>query len=525
MTYRIVQPQKNGKYYLYEARSVWNPEKKRSEQKRKYIGVCDEDGNLITATTKNRTIECSPVYGPYYLMVELMKQTGLDKELIKVYGEDDGKRLMALSIIGIISPCSTNQIRSEMEDTYLRELLGVDWSFEESEVCRFLQRIGKDTGRKERVFGDLAPKDGCVLFDIVCLSTDSERMDYSEIGRKTHLTKAKQINLGMIHSMKDGLPFCYRTYPGSVADVTTLNNIVSDLKELGCDDVELEMDRGFFSMRNVQMMIDNGMKYTVPIPSSNILKLLISESVSEITSPLTTESLCDSVVRGFESGVEIVDNKFERSASQNRIRAVVFQDDDRRTKEISTLYRRLNELERSLISMRYDRFIAKRLSVRELEMLNMLELSEAADGMFSVERKRNAISAKENACGRFAVLTTSDKNWKDLLIQYRMRNDIEYDFSQIQSDLFIGSKGKSTQESAEGGLFVNFLSLRLRLTLLERMRASGLLDTMWIPDLLRVLKKLKISHIGDKWRLNEVTKAQRDIFEGLKIDPPHNEQT
>lgn len=523
MSYPIVQRQKNGKYYLYEANSVWNPEKKRSEQKRKYIGVCDEKGNLITRTTKNRTIECSPVYGPYYLMNELLKESGLDKELIDVYGEETGKRLAALSVIGIISPCSTNQLESEVEDTYLRELLDLDWSFEESEVCRFLQTIGKDTGRKERVFSDLAPKDGCVLFDIVCLQTDSERMEFSEAGRKAHLTGSKQINLGMIHSMKDGLPFCYRTYPGSVADVKTLKNIVSDLREIGCKDVELEMDRGFFSMKNVQMMIEDGMRYTVPIPSSNILKLLISESVSDITSPLTTDSLGDSVVRGFESGVEITDDKFIKSASEDKIRAVVFQDDTRRNKEIGTLYRRLNELEKELSSMKYDPFIGKKLSVRELEILNMLELSESKEGKFSVARKRNAISAKENACGRFAVLTTSDKGWKDLLIQYRKRNDIEYDFSQIQSDLFIGSKGKSTQESAEGGLFVNFLSLRLRLMLLERMRSAGLLETMWVPELFRTLKKLKISHIGDSWRLNEITKTQRDIFEKLNVKIPNNE--
>ena len=523
MTYRVVQRQKNGKFYLYEADSVWNSEKKRSEQKRKYIGVCDENGNLITKTTKNRTITCSPVYGPYYLMNELLKGSGLDKELIKIYGECAGKRIAALSVLGVVSPCSTKQLESEVEDTYLRELMDLDWSFEESEVCRFLQFIGKDTGRRERVFSDLAPKDGCVLFDIVCLQTDSEHMDYSEAGRKAHLTNSKQINLGMIHSMKDGLPFCYRTYPGSVADVKTLNNIVSDLKGIGCKDVELEMDRGFFSLKNVQMMTDNGMRYTVPIPSSNILKLLISESVPDITSPLMTESLGDSVVRGFESGVEIIDNKFVKSTSQDKIRAVVFQDDTRRNKEIGTLYRRINELETELSSSDYDPYISKKLSVRELEILNMLELSKSDDGRFFIERKRNAISAKENACGRFAVLTTSDKEWRDLLIQYRKRNDIEYDFSQIQSDLFIGSKGKSTQESAEGGLFVNFISLRLRLLLLERMRSAGLLDSMWIPDLLRILKKLKISHIGDNWRLNEVTKSQKEIFEKLGVKVPCND--
>jgi len=137
-----------------------------------------------------------------------------------------------------------------------------------------------------------------------------------------------------------------------------------------------------------------------------------------------------------------------------------------------------------------------------------------------VKRKRNAISAKENACGRFAILTTSKLKWKDLLIEYRKRNDVEYVFSQMQSDLFDSVTGKSGQDSAEGGLLVNFISLRLRSMLIDRMKEAKLTDTMWAPDVISTLKKLKISRIGGKWRLNEVTKAQRMMFEKLKVRMP-----
>ena len=61
--------------------------------------------------------------------------------------------------------------------------------------------------------------------------------------------------------------------------------------------------------------------------------------------------------------------------------------------------------------------------------------------------------------------------WWELLIQYRMRNGVEYDFSQHQSVL-VGLIGKSDQDSAEGGLLVNFLSLRLHITPIERVKKS-----------------------------------------------------
>jgi hypothetical protein len=94
---------------------------------------------------------------------------------------------------------------------------------------------------------------------------------------------------------------------------------------------------------------------------------------------------------------------------------------------------------------------------------------------------------------------------------------VEYDFSQLQSDLYVGITGKSDQNSAEGGLLVNFLSLRLRLTLINLLKEKGMAGNYWVPDVINTLKKLKISCIGGKWRLNEVTKAQRELFEALGV--------
>ncbi|MBR1452270.1 MAG: hypothetical protein IJ592_02080 [Candidatus Methanomethylophilaceae archaeon] len=520
MSYKVVQKQKNGRYYLYEVTGVWDPVKKNSRQTRKYLGVCDEQGNLLKEPTRNRTISCSPVYGPYQLFVQLAEKSGLMSALDNVYGKRDGRRLLAMAILGVVDPVTVNQMESVMEDTYLRELLDVEWEFEQSSVCRFLQTVGHGSEQRELLFRELAPKSGCVIFDIVCLGTDSEDLEYSEIGRKTHLTGSRQFNLGMVHSMEDHLPFCYRTYPGSVADVSTLDNIVSDLKTMDCSPIELEMDRGFFSIGNVQMMLERNMGFTVPVPARvNISKLLLSESVRDIDSPLNTDYLARSVVRGYETFVRLEDDDLVKASKDDEgaIRALVFQDDSRRTKEIATLYSRIGELENRLSGKKYDRFARKKLTHKEQQIADLLEFSEDGDGKTVVTRKRNAISAKENACGRFAVVTTSKKHWLDLLVQYRLRNGVEYDFSQLQSDLYVGITGKSDQNSAEGGLLVNFLSLRLRLTLINLLKEKGLAGNYWVPDVINTLKKLKISCIGGKWRLNEVTKAQRELFEALEV--------
>ena len=68
----------------------------------------------------------------------------------------------------------------------------------------------------------------------------------------------------------------------------------------------------------------------------------------------------------------------------------------------------------------------------------------------------------------------------------------------MQSDLFVGIKGKYVQKSAEGGLLVNFLLLRLRLILLGKMTGPRLTDEMWIPRLMKIMRKLRITKVGDE---------------------------
>ena len=53
MTYNVVQRIGNN-YYLYSVEGKWDPEKKNSKQKRRYIGPCDKDGNPIPSKRAKR---------------------------------------------------------------------------------------------------------------------------------------------------------------------------------------------------------------------------------------------------------------------------------------------------------------------------------------------------------------------------------------------------------------------------------------------------------------------------------------
>ena len=49
------------------------------------------------------------------------------------------------------------------------------------------------------------------------------------------------------------------------------------------------------------------------------------------------------------------------------------------------------------------------------------------------------------------------------------------------------------------------------------MRSAGVTDEMWIPKFMKIMRKLRITLVGDEWSLNEVTKKQRELIGKLGL--------
>jgi transposase len=75
-------------------------------------------------------------------------------------------------------------------------------------------------------------------------------------------------------------------------------------------------------------------------------------------------------------------------------------------------------------------------------------------------------------------------------------------------------------ETLQGLLFIFFISLILRAILLQKSRDAKLLDKSSIEEFLMELAKLRAVKVGGKWRLTDITKKQRTIFEKMEINIP-----
>lgn len=172
------------------------------------------------------------------------------------------------------------------EDFYLAEQSSLK---SPSSVSKFISSLGEYTKSREDFFYEwsklLNSKSG-VLFDLTSISTHCEANEYCEKGYNKDRDQTGQVNLGMIYSKSKQLPIAYRTYPGSLKDVTTIQNLMELFKSLGLKIWCLVLDRGFYSIQNLKHLDAKSTDFIVSIPQNRkIVSSLILSTTEDITSP------------------------------------------------------------------------------------------------------------------------------------------------------------------------------------------------------------------------------------------------
>ena len=114
-----------------------------------------------------------------------------------------------------------------------------------------------------------------------------------------------------------------------------------------------------------------------------------------------------------------------------------------------------------------------------------------------------------------------NRNWKEYNDKLVQRGEFYLDLECVknwQRELKQMNRKKSGAPYRYPNSFILFASVIA--LLLRRARDAELLDKNSIDDTLMELAKLRAVKVGGKWKLTEVSKKQRTIFEKLKIAIP-----
>lgn len=456
-------------------------------------------------------------------LLHLAETAGLVGSLVATFGADDTRRLLCASIHQVC----------EGEPLYLME----DWLEDVSgDSCDGVSPsaigvLAREVGSKQTValrrkfFVEWIKACGMprvLIHDTTSISTYSHRLEDAEWGYNRDGESLPQMNLALVVAKGNRVPIWYRTLPGSIPDVASLQGTSAQLADLGLAKCSFTLDRGYFSNSNVTAMLSAKIKFTIGVP----LHLKQAAELLEKHRQSLTEFKRTFLANGaLVSHVPCAFSVGRKGGERRKIPAHLYFCQERRAQMSERLGKTVLEIAGKAAGALFE-------NIAEAK-----EWIEENAGGFSkylrigVKRGKPVIRAKPSqmavAAGKFGMtlIATSagksaPKDREEVLADYRSRDIAEKVFDSYKNAT--GNKRLRTgdDESADGRIFIAFLAVTIRSLMENALRKSDLKKSLTVPEALAVLRKIKrLWRASGEPLLLEVPKKSREVALAMGIAP------
>ena len=507
----------NGKEYWYEDTPYYDDEKKQIRYHSRYLGKNVNGAPLKVRTEVSETaISSAPQtahsYGHLIPLQAIIQDLHLDEYLKGNVTESDRHAIVALALNRIVRPMAMHTIQTWYEETSLI-LDHSDLPLTSQNISELLSEIGQ-SGVPEQFMGALIRASGTqstFIYDITSLSGYSPLINLLEYGYNRDGLDLPQLNLSLVLDKENGIPVMYDIYPGSIVDVTTLKNTIRKIGALGIDHYTLVLDRGFFSQGNLVELLDENLNFIIPAATSlKEIKELLTEVQRDLTDPRYLKKYHNNPL--FVKPVTF-------SLQGMAVNGFCYYDPKREQDERSLFYLRLHDMKAILESARIPQWRKPDDLFKERGGKLARFFTWTVDNdRFVVSIKTNAVTQRLNRMGNQIIFSTGNLDWQECLSCYRERDAVEKAFRTMKHDLLTLPLNARNVSTVRGFLFINFISLIIRLRLLRLMKDSDLIKDFTVDGLLLELSKIKkIQLANGEVIISEVTRKQRTILDALNL--------
>lgn len=445
-------------------------------------------------------------YGERLVLEKAFKETGLRKTMKAVFGIELTEQIMSLAFFmvstGDALSCSAQWCNQRMlpslDAPRISELLP---KLDEQSCSSFFRRWIKENADSRTL-----------CYDITSVSTYAKDMDIAEYGyNRDHEKWLRQINLALVTDKQNHIPLVFRIVNGSLSDVNTLKDTISDFRMYGASPYGLVMDRGFWSMEKLNILVQNNIHYMIPVPSSVAwARKLIEQNKSNVFQ--------NSPVQGSDGEDTYCFTVFDPLQERRHVWAHIYYspaiETVRKERFVKEYSARRQELLEGNADERYQKFYDEHFIIS----------TRGRGGKRHVEDKvpLSDLMAGMNF-GYWVLYTDMEKNAFIALNDYRDRNFIEAGFDDLKGATDAKRLRVHRTKSVYGRIFVQFIAQVMRTWM--RNRISSFNDEVRkyavSPDgvLTRVRSYSKVSYIGRyKSQFTVMTKGQRLLFQAFGID-------
>lgn len=545
-----ITKQRVGKYtYLYESESFWDAEKKRPDNKKTLIGKIDilsgesvyikeyldklaSMGESVAGMRLwDRTLEGRVAISSICTNGAQVAQAVIDS--VKDFGVVYFLRKLSEKI-GLLST-----LREAMPDVWQEVFCLGCYLIAADKPVMYCEEWaasndGLDVGSmSSQRISDLLAAFGCaqrnsfyqawyrlirekeyIALDITSVSSYSEQISSCEWGYNRDGENLPQINICMLFGEDSKLPVYQTVYSGSLRDVSTLKATIAEFAALTGDaDVMIVMDKGFFSAKNVNMLLDNDegkQRYrfliSVPFTSKFAKKQVESEhkDIDKIDNVVLTNG---SPIRGI--------HKLRTWSANVKLHTHVFLNPEKALKDRNELFGYVALLMRQAKMDPNN----EKLAAEYKKYLNVRKSQQTNSGV-TVSIREDVIAKELETAGWFVLLSNHIEDAQTAHDVYRMKDVVEKSFLKYKNNLGLDRLRVHNDERMLNKLFVAFIALIIASAIHGTMKNKDLFKSMTFDRLILTLAKQKSATINGKTILRPVTREQTLIFDAFGIPSP-----
>ena len=350
-----------------------------------------------------------------------------------------------------------------------------------------------------------------LALDITSVSSYSELLQDVEWGYNRDHEALPQVNLCMLMGETSRLPIYQVLYSGSLKDVSTLDTTLAKMNAITAGQPVLAvMDKGFFSTRNVNAMLNRTppTRFIMAVPfTAGWTKRLVTRERRDI------DRLQHTLVLG-EQSLRAVTRERAWNA-QHRLYTHVYYHALQAVTRRADLYAQITELkeqaEADPPSALADAAAQKYLIIRK---------SARAPSGYTVNVRDDAVAKDLETAGWLIIVSNQMADAKEALTLYRHKEVVEKGFLRLKVNLQMGRLRVHRDDRMQHKVFIGFIALILLSQIHNVMLDHNLYQRMTLKKLLMTLAKLRVQHIQGHRIVFPVTKEQQTIYKAFGVKDP-----
>ena len=454
----------------------------------------------------------------------IAKKTGLLEDLAQTWAADNANKILAIAFHWMhTSSNSAYFFKSWVGGKQLPY-----WeSMESKEMTEFFRELAEQPDWRKTFFNARIarlPEDEVLSYDSTRVATEAVANPYAQCGKGKEGGYQKQVGLALLLGHKTGMPVFFRMFPGQIADVSTVADMLLRFDEIN-DKKKIfaaVMDRGYFSLENFAKFVDSKSKVIV---AATMDVKWIREVIEKVITSLWERS---SHIRGDVFGVTVpVKPKFDDGV-ERELWVHVFRSDSKSSIETQVFLTDLEDFESQWKNWDDDAHTGVCSFLKSRKLAYYREPA-GLPGQSMLERDNEKINEAIRYFGFFCDVTTMPAKAREVYDNYCARDLIEKAFRSGKSDVEMDVARAHSDLSLEGRFLISFVALTILTDFHRRMNQKTtrivkgkavvdrpLGDEMTLKEIRNYLGSIRLINDGRGNRIwQEVTVKQHNIARRL----------